>query len=207
MLHLNSINEVTHQLLQSLCSKDYLQNFALAGGTSLALQLGHRKSIDIDLFSFDDVNMQEISLFLENEFNDIVIRRTTSVFIFCNINGIKSDFVKHNKSILLKPCITLEGIRMYSIEDIAAMKLNAICGRGSKKDFYDIYLLLQKFTLKELLTFFDTKFNSDNSWMALKSLQYFEDADQNEQPELLIKYPNWDKMKNFFIETVNDFKF
>lgn len=207
MLHLNSINEVTHQLLQSLCSKDYLQNFALAGGTSLALQLGHRKSIDIDLFSFNDVNMQEISLFLENEYDDIVIRRTTAVFIFCNINGIKSDFVKHNKSILLKPCITLDGIRMYSMEDIAAMKLNAICGRGSKKDFYDIYLLLQQFTLKELLTFFDTKFNSDNSWMALKSLQYFEDADQNEQPELLIKYPNWDTMKKFFIETVSDFKF
>ena len=207
MLHLNSINEVTHQLLQSLCSKDYLQNFALAGGTSLALQLGHRRSIDIDLFSFDDVNMQEISLFLENEYDDIVIRRTTAVFIFCNINNIKSDFVKHNKSILLKPCISIDGIRMYSIEDIAAMKLNAICGRGSKKDFYDIYLLLQKFTLKELLTFFDTKFNSDNSWMALKSLQYFEDADQNEQPELLIKYPDWDKMKKFFIETVSDFKF
>ena len=90
MLHLNSINEVTHQLLQSLCSKEYLQNFALAGGTSLALQLGHRKSIDIDLFSFDDVNMPEISLFLENEYDEIEIRRTTPVFIFCNINGSKS---------------------------------------------------------------------------------------------------------------------
>ncbi len=207
MLHLNSINEVTHQLLQSLCSKEYLQNFALAGGTSLALQLGHRKSIDIDLFSFDDVNMPEISLFLENEYDEIEIRRTTPVFIFCNINGIRSAFVKNNKSNLLKQCITIDGIRMYSIEDIAAMKLNAICGRGSKKDFYDIYLLLQKFTLKELLTFFDTKFNSDNSWMAIKSLQYFEDADQNEQPELLITYPDWNKMKQFFIKTVNDFNF
>ena len=87
------------------------------------------------------------------------------------------------------------------------MELSAICGRGSKKDFYDIYLLLQKFTLKELLTFFDTKFNSDNSWMAIKSLQYFEDADQNEQPELLITYPDWNKMKQFFIKTVNDFNF
>jgi len=205
MLHLNSINEVTHQLLQSLCSKEYLQNFALAGGTSLALQLGHRKSIDIDLFSFEDVNMTEISLFLENEYDDIEIRRTTPVFIFSNINGIKSDFVKHNKSNLLKPCITDDGIRMYSLADIAAMKLNAICGRGSKKDFYDIYLLLQKFTLRELLTFFDAKFSSDNSWMAIKSLQYFEDADQNEQPELLINYPDWDEMKQFFIKTVNDF--
>jgi len=207
MLHLNSINEVGYRLLQSHSSKDYLQNFALAGGTSLALQLGHRKSIDIDLFSFDEVNMPEISLFLENDFETIEIRRTTNVFIFCNINGIKSDFVKHNKFFLLKPCITIDKIRMYSIEDVAAMKLNAICGRGTKKDFYDIYVLLQQFSLNELLTFYDTKFKSDNSWMALRNLQYFEDAEQSETPELLIEYPNWDKMKQFFIKTVNAYKF
>lgn len=207
MLHLNSINEVTYHLLQSLCVKDYLQNFALAGGTSLALQLGHRKSIDIDLFSFDEANMSEISLFLENDFDDIDIRRTTHAFIFCHINGIKSDFIKHNKSAQLKPPITIDGIRMYAVEDIAAMKLNAICGRGTKKDFYDIYLLLQQFTLKELLEFFDAKFKSDNSWMAIKSLQYFEDAEQNEAPELLIKFPEWNKMKKFILKTVNDYKF
>lgn len=206
MLHLNSINEVTYQLLQTLCLKEYLQNFALAGGTSLALQMGHRKSIDIDLFSFDEANMSEISLFLENEFDDIDIRRTTPVFIFCNINGIKSDFVKHNKSVQLKPVITIDGIRMYAVEDIAAMKLNAICGRGTKKDFYDIYLLLQQFTLKEILAFYESKFKSDNSWMAIKSLQYFEDAEHNDAPELLIKFPEWNEMKKFILKTVNNYK-
>lgn len=206
MLHLNSINEITYQLLQSLFLKEYLKDFALAGGTSLALQLGHRKSIDIDLFSFEDVSMPEISLLLENDFADIQVRRTTHVFIFCTINGIKTDVVKHNKAILLKPCITKNGIRMYSVEDIAAMKLNAICGRGSKKDFYDIYVLLQHFSLKELLAFFDRKFNSDNSWMALKSLQYFEDAEQNAVPDLLISFPEWEKIKKFITKTVNDYK-
>lgn len=205
MLHLNSINNTTYQLLQSLCTKEYLANFALAGGTSLALQLGHRKSIDIDLFSFDDADMNEISLQLADDYDDIIIRRTTKVFIFCMINGIKSDFVKHNKATLLKPCKTVDGIRMYSIEDIAAMKLNAICG-GTKKDFYDVYLLLQHFSLAELLDFYDGKFKSDNSWMVIKSLQYFGDADENEQPDLIMQFPEWEAMKTSITKTVNKFR-
>ncbi len=89
---------------------------------------------------------------------------------------------------MIKPCFIQEGIRMFSIEDIAAMKLNAICGRGSKKDFYDIYYLLQLFSLKELLDFYDYKFQADNSWMALRSMQYFEDAESEAEPELVKRY-------------------
>lgn len=109
--------------------------------------------------------------------------------------------------LLTKPCFIQEGIRMFSVEDIAAMKLNAICGRGSKKDFYDIYSLLQLFSLKELLAFYDYKFQSDNSWMALRSMQYFEDADAQEEPELVKPFPEWGKIKNFLTKTVTNFKF
>ncbi len=145
MLHLNTIDDIVFDLLTKFTSADYLNQFALAGDTSLALQLGHRKSIDIDLFAFENVNMIETSLFLENDFENIIIRRTSPVFIFCNINGVKCDFVKHANNRLVKPCFMQNGIRMFSLEDIAAMKLNAICGRGSKKDFYDLYYLLQLF--------------------------------------------------------------
>jgi len=113
MLHLNTIDDTTLQLLRTLCSKDYMADFALAGGTSLALQTGHRKSIDIDMFAHREVNMEEISLFLENEFTDITIRRTTPVFIFCTINKVKSDFVKHSNHRLIKPCFTEQEIRMF----------------------------------------------------------------------------------------------
>ena len=183
MLHLNTIDDTTFQLLQTLCSKDYMDNFALAGGTALALQIGHRKSININMFAHHDVDMQEISFFLENDFTDIVVRRTTAVFIFCAINQVKSDFVKHSNNQPIKPCFTEQGIRMFSKEDIAAMKLNAVCGRGSKKGFYNIYCLLHTFSLPELLSFYDEKFKSDNSYMALRSLQYFEDAETTVQPE------------------------
>lgn len=207
MLHLNTIDNDVRELLLNLCSADYLQNFALAGGTSLALQIGHRKSIDIDMFAFDEVNMPETSLFLEGMFNNISIKRTTPVFIFCNINNVKCDFVKHSQHRLVRPVITIDGIRMYSQEDIAAMKLNAICGRGSKKDFYDLYSLLQIFPLRDMLGFLDHKFNSDNSWMALRSLQYFNDADVQEDPELITNFPKWGQIKQSIIEEVNRFNF
>lgn len=207
MLHLNTIDNTTFDLLKTLFTKEYLNNFALAGGTSLGLQIGHRKSIDIDLFSFGDLNMNEISLFLENDFTDITIRRTTPVFIFANINGIKCDFVKYSNHPLINPCITEQEIRMYSKEDIAAMKLNAVCGRGTKKDFYDIYSLLQSYSLKEILEFYDAKYKSDNSWMALRSLQYFEDADESSEPELIQDFPHWKEIKKFLVNTVNNFEF
>jgi predicted nucleotidyltransferase component of viral defense system len=207
MLHLNTIDEATFVLLRKLFEKKYLSGFALAGGTSLALQMGHRKSIDIDLFAFEPVAMEEISLYLENDFTDIVIRKTTPVFIFCTIYQIKSDFVKHANHRLIQPCFTENGIRFYSKEDIAAMKMNAICGRGTKKDFYDIYMLLQEFSLKDMLRFYDMKFRSDNSWMALRSLQYFEDADNSEIPELIQPFPPWEEIKEAIKKIVNDYEF
>ncbi len=135
MLHRNTIDETVYHLLTKLTSSIYLNQFALAGGTSLALQIGHRKSIDVDLFAFEEVNMIEISLFLENDFKNITMRRSSAVFIFCNINGVKYDFVKQANNKMIKPCAIQEGIRMFSIEDIAAMKLNAIVEGEAKKTF------------------------------------------------------------------------
>lgn len=207
MLHRNTIDQIVYDLLTKFTSSVYLNQFALAGGTSLALQIGHRKSIDVDLFAFEDVDMIETSLFLEDDFKNIAIRRTSGVFIFCNINGVKCDFVKHANNKMIKPFFIQEGIRMFSIEDIAAMKLNAICGRGSKKDFYDIYSLLELFSLKELLNFYDYKFQTDNSWMALRSMQYFEDADMEVEPELVKQFPSWSNIKKYLVKTVNNFRF
>lgn len=96
--------------------------------------------------------------------------------------------------------------RMFSKEDIAAMKLNAICGRKSKKDCYDIYSLLHMFSLPDILSFYDEKFQSDNSYMALRSLQYFEDAEVKAAPGLIQTFPSWDKIKDFLVKKVNDFK-
>ncbi|MBI1782427.1 MAG: nucleotidyl transferase AbiEii/AbiGii toxin family protein [Sphingobacteriales bacterium] len=207
MLHLNTISEPVRHLLLSFSASEQLQNFALAGGTALALHLGHRKSIDIDLFAFNQTDMYETSLYLENSFNQIDVRKTSNAFIFCFINNIKCDFVNHSRHLLIKPILTLDNIRLFSKEDIAAMKLNAICGRGSKKDFYDIFSLLKIFSLKEMLSFYDYKFKSDNSWMALRSLQFYEDTDMQEQPELITEFPKWEEIKSHIYNEVNNYNF
>lgn len=203
MLHLNTIDSVVQSTLQSLFSKPYLNNFALAGGTSLALQYGHRKSIDIDLFAYENVEMSEIALQLENDYVDFKLVKVTRSFIFCFINGVKADFVKHSNNLVIKPFVVEEGIMMFSAEDIGAMKLGAISGRGVKKNFYDLYILLQHFSLSDLLAWHDKKFKSDSSWMALRSLQYFVDADESPIPELIIDFPTWKKIKKFIIDKVN----
>lgn len=206
MLHLNTIDSVVQETLQSLFSKTYLSGFALAGGTSLALQLGHRKSIDIDLFAYENIEMQEIALQLENDYVKFELVKVTRSFIFCFINGIKADFVKHSNNAVIKPFIVEDGIKMFSAEDIGAMKLGAISGRGVKKDFYDIYMLLQQFSLEQLLNWHDEKFKSDSSWMALRSLQYFVDAEESQQPELVIDLPSWEKIKKFIVKKVNEYR-
>lgn len=207
MLHLNTISPVMHDLLLKISNTDFLSGFALAGGTSLALQMGHRKSIDIDLFAFEKPDMNELSLQLENSFEDIVIRKTAPAFIFCYINNVKTDFVNHSNHLLLRPLEVIDGVRFFSKEDVAAMKLNAICGRGSKKDFYDIYALLRLFSLQEMLELYDKKFRSDNSWMAIKSLQYFEDAESEDSPELMTWFPEWEEIKNELLLKVNNYRF
>lgn len=206
MLHLNTIDEKMNRLLEQFSAADYLRNFALAGGTSLALQIGHRQSIDADMFAFTQADMEETALLLQNDYPGITIRRTTKVFIFCHINGIKCDFVNYANVKTIRPTQRIDDIHLYSVEDIAAMKLNAICGRGSKKDFYDIYALLKMFSLRELLNFYDEKYMSDNSWMALKSLQYFEDANNEESPVCIQPFPDWEKLKEAILKDVNDYK-
>lgn len=206
MLHLNTIDEKMERLLKEFSGSGYLNGFALAGGTSLALQIGHRKSIDIDMFAFSETDMFETALFLQNDYPGIVIRRTTKVFIFCHIDDIKCDFVNYSNIKTIRPTHKVDNVHLYAIEDIAAMKLHAICGRGSKKDFYDIYALLKIFSIKEMLDFYDEKYRSDNSWMALKSLQYFDDANDEEAPVCIQSFPDWEKIKKTIVKAVNGFK-
>ena len=125
-----------------------LMNFSLVGGTALALKYGHRISVDIDLFSHLPFVNQEIIQSLETEFGkDLAIQLNKEKFgVFGFIQNIKVDIIKHPHPLLREP-ETTEGIRMYHPENIAAMKVNAILGRGKKKDFWDIAELLQHYEL------------------------------------------------------------
>lgn len=169
-----------------------LNDFDLVGGTSLALQIGHRNSVDIDLFGESRLEMDEILNLLSTVGELLTIKKSSKILI-TSINNIKVDFVNYSYPILEKAS-TVDGIRMASTKDIAAMKLNAIAGRGSKKDFIDLYFLLSIYSLSEMFDFYKKKYHSGSIFMVLKSLTYFEDADKETQPKMLLPC-NWDDCK------------
>ena len=176
----------TFKLTQQLQALPELEDFHLVGGTSLALQLGHRNSIDIDLFSQNDFDDKTQMDFIKRnfEFKEVYNRPNTIIGF---VNGIKVDFITHNYPYVLPP-ITEDGITFLSKEDIAAMKLNAIYHSGKRlKDFIDIYFLLEHFSVKEMLDFFCVKYPLTNPLIPLKSLKYFDEIDENIDPPKLLK--------------------
>lgn len=198
MLRLNAISPAMHETLVSLCVQPFLKKFALAGGTSLALRFGHRASMDIDLFSTEPFDPIEEIEFLQAEYPGFVYTSNNKYMLFCHINGVKTDFVYHPQP-LLQPVDVMDSIRIFSLPDVAAMKLKAITQRGSKKDFYDLWQLLQVISPKELIALYAEKYGPDQTWMLLASITYFEDAEINDDPVSLINNLNWSTVK----ETIN----
>jgi len=187
------------ELLKKIMSEKLFSDFNLVGGTSLALQMGHRNSIDIDLFGNSEINSE---LFIEklSEFGEVKVAQSTKNILITKINDVKVDFVNY-KYPLLSNFLFVDNIRMLSFKDISAMKLNAIAGRGSKKDFIDLYFLLNKFSLEDIISFYETKYKDGSIFMVQKSLTYFEDADSQLQPQMFLDF-DWETCKQRIIEEV-----
>lgn len=193
MLHTHTIQPKLLELLNKIMLSTVFEGFNLVGGTSLALQIGHRISVDIDMFGNTAINENEFVDELSNFGTVTTIKKSKRIIIF-SVNGIKVDFVNYKYPLLEKLTI-INGIRMVSDKDVAAMKLNAIAGRGSRKDFIDLYFLLKKYTMKEMISFYNEKYIDGSEFMVLKSLTYFDDAENEEMPVMLKKI-RWDKMKS-----------
>lgn len=196
MLHKNPfiVAPKTFALIKELQALQWLKEFYLVGGTALALQLGHRNSVDIDLFTQADFNDEEIlNLIKENHTVEEIFKRKNSVI--CLINNIKTDFIKHNYPLLLPP-VTEEGITFLSKEDIAAMKLHAIIQSGKRiKDFIDIYYLLEHFSMQQMIEFFSQKYSYTNPMIAMKAVNYFGDIDENIDPPKMLSPVKLEQIK------------
>lgn len=169
MLHTETVEKGTMDIVKKLMADGNFDSFNLVGGTALALKIGHRKSIDIDLFTTSDFNAQEISSYLTTTFNATRVQ-TINNGVFCFINGVKLDLLAH-KYPLVENLEIVEDIRMVSLKDIGAMKLNAIFNNGTRlKDFVDIYALLEIFSLKELADASERKYSENNISMVRQSL-------------------------------------
>ena len=200
MLSFRTIVPHTLELLKHLMAEPYLKDCRLVGGTALALQYGHRSSVDLDMFGDvpeDDIALLEI---LEG-FGKVQGQKTSKNIKAFVVDNIKVDFVNYTHFPWIDDAVVEDGLRLASPKDIAAMKISAIEGRGSKKDFIDLYFLLQHYTLEEILGFYVQKYPQYSMFRVRMSLTYFEDAEQQEEPTMFEKV-DWETVKESIVQEV-----
>ena len=199
MLQHSAVYPGTLALLKKLMELPSLRSMNLVGGTALALQLGHRISIDLDLFGEELPDRDQFLAEINEEANPL---SNQDYFFAFEVRGVKVDVLRFPYP-LIRPVIETEGMRMASLEDIAAMKIIAVANRGSKKDFFDIAVLLQHFSMSEMLEFHREKTKKDLPFYVLKSLCFFEDAEHDFDPEMMIDL-SWEEVKSVIRKAVEE---
>ena len=192
MLFLETLSPKTLELLRRIQSQTAFAETRLVGGAALALHLGHRTSIDLDLFG-SWKPQPPLELALASCAEKVVREGGEERLQFFTVDDVKIDCVSYPYP-WLEPAVELAGIRLASLKDIAAMKIAAITNRGTKKDFVDIYFLLNVFSLRQILEFYSAKYADSNLFMVLRSLVYFEDAEELPMPKML-KAAEWGAVK------------
>ena len=198
MLRFDAIPESVTALLMHLAALPAMADFNLGGGTSLAMRFGHRLSVDLDFFTIGEFAPDELfeSLALDNA--TVIGRATNSLTV--DAAGVKLDLLRHAYRVL-EPAERLDGISLVALPDLAAMKLNAIANRGSKKDFFDLAELLDHFSIQQLIGWFTAKYPATDAFTVIRSLAWFEDAEEEPDPVTLTGLA-WDQVKARTIDAV-----
>lgn len=210
-LHFETVTDLLKETLYRLMKVQLFDQFSLVGGTNLSLRFGHRKSEDIDLFTdaeYGSINFNLLEDWLSNEFpyfdkpdkSPIVGMGRCYYIGDSEIRCVKLDLM-YTDPFMSKPEL-IDGIRMASVPDIIAMKLNVILLGGRKKDFWDIHYLLDSFSLSDMLTFHKIRHEWEYERESLlKGLINFSGADKDFNPKCLL-LKNWDDIKLDFIDEV-----
>ena len=204
MLHFETVLPSTVRILKELMLINEMSAFNLVGGTALALQLGHRISDDIDLFLDKDFDKKEIIQVLQNTFGDRFVlksRVTNSLGIFGFIDDIKVDICNHPFKIV-DDVVVVEGIRMWSVKEIAAAKVHAISNRATKKDFWDIDIILDILTIDEIAFLYKEKYEPLLAIGVAQILLYFDEADESNTPNCFLG-KTWDQVKSNIKRKIN----
>ena len=200
MLYLETVESSTLELLKKLQRLPVLEQTRLVGGTALALQLGHRKSIHLDFFGTVDCEAEYLRESIAGIASLTILKESPHIHIYI-VDGIKVDIVNY-KYPWLDDVVVEQGLRLASVSDIAAMKITAIIGRGTKKDFIDIAFLLHHFSLEEILHFYAAKYNDSSVFMAMKSLAYFDDAEADPMPDMFVNQ-SWQQVKAYILSKIS----
>ncbi|NQX01557.1 nucleotidyl transferase AbiEii/AbiGii toxin family protein [bacterium] len=179
MLRFDAVPGSVRALLLRLAPLAALQDFALGGGSSLALRFAHRLSVDLDFFTVGEFVPDALFDRLELDGATIIAQAANSLTL--DVNGVKLDLLRHAYRVL-QPVEKIDGITLVSLPDLAAMKLNAIANRGSKKDFFDFVELLDHFPIQRMIECFSAKYPATDPFTVIRSLAWFEDAEIEPEP-------------------------
>lgn len=206
MLYFETVQPNVVPLLKRLFALKALQGCSLVGGTALSLRYGHRRSVDLDLFTSGDLDRDAVTGALAQAFGTSFTYKPSKAnwAVFCHIDGIKVDIVRYPHP-RIAPEVLLEEMRFYDDADIGAMKIQAILGRGVKKDFWDLHELLKHHSLPWLIDKHREKY--PNQMLALsipQAISYFADAEESEDP-VSLKGQTWEGIKRSISQTVNTY--
>lgn len=198
--HPEALSRQTLLAAEIIRQRQAWRGFYLAGGTGLALWLGHRISNDLYFFSQKNTLQATEREQLLSKLRGVskTIEQHKDGCLQLMLQGVSTVFLHYPYPLIGKKALW-EGIPVTAVEDIALMKISAIIGRGTKRDFVDLYAIAQKWDLRSLLLKSPRKYKEFNNFLTQASyaLVYFKDADKDKMPRLIQPY-DWSKVKNFF---------
>ena len=199
--HAEVISSEVADTAKRLAEIKTLSSFYLAGGTGLALHLGHRRSVDLDFFSPEPFNEDALIAAVQGLPKVSVLSKSNQT-VYLHISGTKVSFIEYDYPLLF-PLNRFQGLAVADVRDITGMKISALASRGSRRDFVDLYVVAQRYDLPPLLELFERKFAKANYSMVhvRKALTYLADADKEAMPDMLVPL-SWNQVKEYFVREV-----
>jgi len=201
--HWETVPPLLREILREIGQETFSRRFYLAGGTALALRLGHRVSVDLDFFSetdelLDDSRAEIVAAL--RKWRTVHVLEDVVGNLLLEIEGYRMGFFSYGYA-LLEPPDEVAGVRVASLTDVGLMKLDAIADRGACKDFYDAYFISQHIPLDCLLDQGPIKYPYVRGFgmMVLEGMVDFERADQDAPVETIPPIP-WETIKEFFVQ-------
>ena len=210
-IHKKGINVFLWETLIKYQNEPFYKNFHLVGGTALTLQIGHRISDDIDLFTVETLNKEKILIYAQDIHKNVeILNDDKTIFqLYFPHKNLKIDFVQYPYKLLDPVITTNEGLHMVGKNDIAAMKMSAAGTRGYEaKDFVDLYYLLKEMSIDNIIENYKKKYETENPLHYIRSMAYFDDVspDSWKSIKMITEPLSTKKIKNTLIRNVRDYE-